>query len=993
MKKAKKTTTKNPDITEIKRAEEKAKQAAAEWQTTFDSIADLVSIQSKDFKLVQVNKAYADAVGMKIEDIIGKHCYEVVHNTSSSIVNCPHRQTLETKKAVTQEVFEPRLNAYLEVSTSPIFDSDGELIGSVHIAKNTTERKKAETALRERLKELNCLYGISAILEVPGISLDEILKRIVLVLPPAWRFPDITEACIVLRGQTFQTEHFRKTSWMQFSEIIVHGKTVGQIMVCYLEERQSSAEGPFLAEERRLLDAIAERLGHVIERVWAEEALQQSEERYRSLYVESRDAVMILSPDEGFLAGNPSAIEMFGCRDEQDFTSRTPASLSPEYQTDGALSVDRSREMMRIALEKGSHSFEWVHRRADGTDFNATVLLSRMGSGGKRRLQATVRDITESKRADDALRQSEERFRQMVDLLPEAVCEFDTSGNILFGNRAAFIMVGYDQADFEKELNLLPMIAPEDRERAFTNIQRMLTGEALGADEYTLVRKDGSRFPATVHIANILNASGKTVGFRGIIVDITERKRAEEALVTSEARYRSYIDVTGQIGWVTNANGEVKEDVPSLRKFSGQTYEEAKGSGWTKALHPDDLEHTLQVWNKAVATKSTYEIEYRMRRHDGVYRDLLARGFPVFREDGSIREWVGTCIDITERRQAEDALQESEDRIHLLLDSAAEAIYGIDLNGNCTFCNSACLRMLGYKRTDELLGRNMHWQIHSKRPDGTPFPIEECRIFQAFRNGKGTHVDDEVLWRSDGTSFAVEYWSYPLISNGIVAGAVVTFLDITERKRTQETLRQFVDRLSLATRAGGVGIWDYDIINNKLIWDDQMYHLYGITQDKFGGAYEAWRAGLHPEDMQRGDDEIQMALRGEKEFDTEFRVLWPDGTIRNIRALAILQRDASGKPLRMIGTNWDITERKQAEAELEKTIQELQSAIEQIRTLKGLVPICAWCKKIRNDKGYWEQVEAYVSRYTEAQFSHGICPECAKKAYPEFSKDKKTASK
>jgi PAS domain S-box-containing protein len=602
-------------------------------------------------------------------------------------------------------------------------------------------------------------------------------------------------------------------------------------------------------------------------------------------------------------------------------------------------------------------------------------------------------DITERKRASDALHQSEKRFRQMVDLLPEAVCEFDTSGNILFGNRAAFIISGYDQADFEKGLNLLPMIAPEDRERAFTNIQRMMTGESLGADEYTLVRKDGSRFPATVHIANILNASGKTVGFRGIIVDITEHKRAEEALVTSEARYRSYIDVTGQIGWVTNANGEVKEDVPSLRKFSGQTYEEAKGSGWTKALHPDDLERTLQVWNKAVATKSTYEIEYRMRRHDGVYRDLLARGFPVFREDGSIREWVGTCIDITERRQAEDALQESEDRIHLLLDSAAEAIYGIDMNGNCTFCNSACLRMLGYKRTDELLGRNMHWQIHSKRPDGTPFPIEECRIFQAFRNGKGTHVDDEVLWRSGGTSFAVEYWSYPLISNGTVSGAVVTFLDITERKRTQETLRQFVDRLSLATRAGGVGIWDYDIIDNKLVWDDQMYRLYGITQEKFGGAYEAWRAGLHPEDMQRGDDEIQMALRGEKEFDTEFRVLWPDGTIRNIRALAILQRDASGKPLRMIGTNWDITERKQAEAEREKTIQELQSAIEQIKTLKGLVPICAWCKKIRNDKGYWEQVEAYVSRYTEAQFSHGICPDCVKKAYPEFSKDEKTDSK
>jgi PAS domain S-box-containing protein len=159
-----------------------------------------------------------------------------------------------------------------------------------------------------------------------------------------------------------------------------------------------------------------------------------------------------------------------------------------------------------------------------------------------------------------------------------------------------------------------------------------------------------------VTVDPILDASGQYAGTVHIVHDITERKQAEEALLTSEARYRSYIDATDQIGWVTNADGEVVEDVPSLRKFSGQSYEEAKGSGWTKALHPDDLEHSLQAWNKAVAAKSFYEIEYRMRRHDGVYKYLLARGFPVFSEDGSIREWVGTCIDITERKKAEEEI-------------------------------------------------------------------------------------------------------------------------------------------------------------------------------------------------------------------------------------------------------------------------------------------------------------------------------------------------
>jgi signal transduction histidine kinase len=145
---------------------------------------------------------------------------------------------------------------------------------------------------------------------------------------------------------------------------------------------------------------------------------------------------------------------------------------------------------------------------------------------------------------------------------------------------------------------------------------------------------------------------------------------------------------------------------------------------------------------------------------------------------------------------------------------------------------------------------------------------------------------------------------------------IASFVDITERKHIEYEMRQLSDRLSLAVRAGGVGVWDYDIVNNVLLWDDQMFILYGIDKNKFSGAYEAWRAGLHPDDMDRGDQEIQKAIHDEKELATEFRVLWPDGTVRTIRALAIIQRDHLGNPLRMIGTNWDITIQKQTEHEL-----------------------------------------------------------------------------
>ena len=151
---------------------------------------------------------------------------------------------------------------------------------------------------------------------------------------------------------------------------------------------------------------------------------------------------------------------------------------------------------------------------------------------------------------------------------------------------------------------------------------------------------------------------------------------------------------------------------------------------------------------------------------------------------------------VSKRDRAEKLVQErtqkladANDALELILNSAAEAIYGIDSHGCCTFCNTACLEILGYGSHEELLGKNMHDQIHHTLPDGSRFPVSDCSIFKAFQCGEGTHVDDEYLWRKDGSSFPAEYWSFPQHKNGAVVGAVVTFFDISERKRFQDDLR------------------------------------------------------------------------------------------------------------------------------------------------------------------------------------------------------------
>jgi PAS domain S-box-containing protein len=168
--------------------------------------------------------------------------------------------------------------------------------------------------------------------------------------------------------------------------------------------------------------------------------------------------------------------------------------------------------------------------------------------------------------------------------------------------------------------------------------------------------------------------------------------------------------------------------------------------------------------------------------------------------DGLLRiiSQIGTQIGRVVERKRND---HSNEQIRLLLQFAVEAIYGIDTEGRCNFCNPSCVRLLQYKNEADLIGKNVHELIHHTRPDGTPYPNTECRIYQAFRQGRDTHVEDEVLWRADGTSFPAEYWSHPVIHEGKTVGAVVTFVDITERNQAQRELISARDAAEAASRA------------------------------------------------------------------------------------------------------------------------------------------------------------------------------------------------
>jgi two-component system NtrC family sensor kinase len=232
---------------------------------------------------------------------------------------------------------------------------------------------------------------------------------------------------------------------------------------------------------------------------------------------------------------------------------------------------------------------------------------------------------------------------------------------------------------------------------------------------------------------------------------------------------------------------------------------------------------------------------------------------PLETEEGT---YVTAAIrDISERKRIEGQIHklnlelQAKEQLQLMLDSTAEAIYSIDVDGACTLCNAACLRLLGYSRNSELLAKNMHALIHHTRPDGRAYPEEECEIFQAFRQGKGTHVTDEVLWRADGTSFPAEYWSYPIRHNGRVGGSVVTFFDITQRKKSEEALRRSESRYRSIIESAPYGIFRVDQNGSIAMANSAFAAMLGYqAPDEVLGLHTGADVYLDPTEQQRARD-------------------------------------------------------------------------------------------------------------------------------------------
>ena len=350
---------------------------------------------------------------------------------------------------------------------------------------------------------------------------------------------------------------------------------------------------------------------------------------------------------------------------------------------------------------------------------------------------------------------------------------------------------------------------------------------------------------------------------------------------------------------------------------------------WQNGLHPEDKEPGNEAIQQALRGEKNFEIEFRVVWPTGEIRHLQANALVQRDASGAPLRMIGVNYDITDRKLAEQKHKESEEMLRLVFDSTAEAIFGMDLNGDCTFCNLSTLYLLGYDRPEELLGRNMHALIHHTRPDGSHFPMQECRNFLTVQRGERTHVDDEFFWRKDGSSFHSEYWAFPQYKDGVIIGAVTTFIDISKRRQAEQLLYAERQRLEGIIEGTNAGTWEWNVQTGETVLNSRWAEIIGYTLEELSPvSIEIWAKFAHPDDLKTSSELLKKHFRGELDYyETDARIKHKDGRwIWVLERGKVTQWSKDGKPLIMMGTRQEITDRKLMEESLLQSVITAETA-------------------------------------------------------------------
>lgn len=579
--------------------------------------------------------------------------------------------------------------------------------------------------------------------------------------------------------------------------------------------------------------------------------------------------------------------------------------------------------------------------------------------------EAAERESIAQERIAAAVRESEERYTLAEQATKDGIWDWNPTTGVNYMSPQWKSLLGFEHDELANEqASFFSRIHPDDAAMVRESVRLHTEENRPYCVELRLCCKDGSYRWFESRGEAIRDKGGKVMRMIGAMSDITGRKLADQRLAIqhevtqvlsgapslNDAVRRIMQVICEGLGWDVGAIWQVRPSENLLRcvdlwqlaglemgEFSMITRKitfapgvDMPGRVWRSGEPlwiPDiagDPNFPRGPYAARVGLHAAFGVPIRCG--SDVLGVLEVFSHEIQEPDDELLQMlngIGSQIgQFIERTQVEEELARSEQKYRQLFESSRDAIMTIfPPEWKFTSANAATLKLFGVRDEEEFITLGPSDLSPERQPDGELSSFKAQRAI-ATAMEHGSHFFEWTHQRLDGTAFFATVLLTRVELEGR-NGLQATVRDITERKRAEAELSLISNRLRVATHAASIGVWDFDPVNNVLIWDDQMFLVYGVPREKFSGAFEAWQATVHPEDLLREMEKVQMALRGEKDFDSEFRVIWRDKSIHCIKANASVFRDPSGKAIRMIGTNWDITAQKRAEEELAHTVAEL----------------------------------------------------------------------
>jgi PAS domain S-box-containing protein len=672
-------------------------------------------------------------------------------------------------------------------------------------------------------------------------------------------------------------------------------------------DAQSKELNFFSQNDLRLLNIAAGQIASLIENSRLHGEIKRSEEKYRTVVENAIDGVCVIGKDHLFKYINERLAEIHGYRREGLIGTDFRNLLDEQSRV---LLADREAKRTK-GIRLPSH-FELNFLHKDGGIRNAEVSASAIkDSKGDVNIIVFVRDITDRKRVEEALRENEKRLQALVDASPVGISWADMEGNIKYTNRKFRQLFGYTVDDIPTIAEWRRLAYPDPAYReTVPSLVAMLTeaqkqGKEIRPIEMTITCKDGT--------IRSVEQMGTFVSNRILAIynDLTERKRAEEALRQSEEKYRTIletmqdayyeVDLAGNYTFVNNALcrnfGYTKEELIGTKSLQHQDEAKAKKTydSFKEIYRTGEPVKALEVeYSQKDGTKGTYELSASMIRD--------AEGKPIgFR---------GISRDITERKQMEEALRESENKFRSLVENAIVGVYLIQ-DGVFRYVNLRLAEIHGYE-AEEMVGK--------MGPNQSTYPedlsIVERNIDKRLKGEEAIHYEFRIVTKSQEIRY-VEVFGSRTMYQGRPA-VLGTMLDITDRKKAEEALRQSEERYRNILESIEDGYYEVDLAGNFTFFNDSMCRIYGYSREEFMDI--SYRKYTDQETAKKVFQAYNRVYRtGEPDRGFAHEIIRKDGTKRYVATSISLLKDPSGKPTGFRGISWDVTEKKKLEEQLFQT--------------------------------------------------------------------------